>query len=86
MTVHHGDSETEILRQTHECVIDSAVAVRMKLSHHFAHYTGRLHVPFVRREAHLGHLIDDAPLDWFEPIPRIRERSGIDDRVGVFQE
>ena len=86
MSIHHGDSQAEVLSQAHECVINRTIAVRVKLSHDLAHYAGGLDVSLFWGEPHLGHLVDDATLDGFEAVSRVGEGPGVDDRIGVFQE
>jgi hypothetical protein len=86
VAVDERNAQRERLRQAHEGVVDGAITVRVQLSHHLADDAGRLHVPAVGPQPHLGHLIEDAALHGFESVARIGQRARVDDRVGVFEE
>jgi hypothetical protein len=66
-------------------VVDGRVAVRVQPAHHLADHPGALHVRTVRAQAHLVHLVQDPALHRLEAIPRVGERPGVDDAVGVLE-
>src|SRR5699024_2288934 len=83
--VDQGDPHREVLAEPDQRVVDRGVAVRVKLAHDLADDTRRLHVAAIGSQTHFGHLIYDAPLHRFQPVARVREGTGVDDRVGVFE-
>src|SRR5690606_34855867 len=86
VAVDQRHPQREVLGEPDERVVDGAVAVRVELAHDLAHDPGRLHVPPVRTQPHLVHLVEDPPLHGLEAVAGVRQRAGVDDRVGVFQE
>ena len=54
-------------------------------THDFADHASTLDVSAVRSQAHLGHLEQDATLHGFQAVACIRQGSGVDDRIRVFQ-
>ena len=86
VTVHQWQPHRERLRQTYHRLVNRGIAMRMELAHHFANHTRRLHIRPVRIEVHLTHLIDDASLHRLETVPGIRQRSGVNHRIRVFEE
>ncbi len=62
LALHQQRAGGEVLRQTHHGVVDRAVAVRVVLAQHVAHDARRLSKRLVRRDAHLVHRVQDAPV------------------------
>ncbi len=84
--VDERHAQRERLCEPHEGVVDRRVAVRVQLSHHFAHDTGALDVPAVGAQAHVGHRVQDAALDGLQTVTRVGQRARVDDRVRVLEE
>ena len=84
--VHERHPQREGLGETHERVVDRRVAVGVELSHHLADDAGALDVAAVGAQPHVGHLVQDAPLDGLQPVARVGKRAGVDDRVRVLEE
>ena len=74
------------LRKTNHRLINRGIAMRVKLTHHLADHTGRLHVRTIRIEVHLTHLVDDAALHRLQTVSGVGQRAGIDHRIRVFEE
>jgi hypothetical protein len=85
VAVDERHPEGERLRHAHERVVDGRVTVRMQLAHDLADDAGRLHVAAIGSQAHLVHLVEDAPLHRLQPVARVGQRPGVDDGVGVFE-
>ena len=79
--IAHG----EILRETHESVIDGRVAVRMVTPEHAAHGIRALAVGLAGREVVLVHGIEDSSVHRLEPVAHVGQRALHDDRHGVGQ-
>jgi hypothetical protein len=58
----------------------------MKLTHDVTDDSRRLDVTSIWPQAHLGHLIQDAPLNRFEAVASVGERTRVDHRIGVLKE
>ena len=86
VAVHERHAQRERLREAHEGVVDRRVAVRVQLSHDLADDARALDVPAVGTKAHVGHLVQDASLHRLQPVAGVRERAGVDHRVGVLEE
>jgi len=86
VAIDQGQSQGERLRHAHEGVVDRGVPVWVQLAHHLAHHPGGLHVATVRPQAHLGHLVEDPALHRLQAVPRVGQRTGVDDGVGVLEE
>ena len=86
VTVDQRHAQRERLREAHEGVVDRGVAVGVQLSHHLADDAGALDVPAVGPKAHVGHLVQDAPLHRLQPVAGVGKRAGVDHRVGVLEE
>ena len=74
------------LPQPHERVVDRGVAVGVQLAHHVADDARALHVPAVGTQVHVVHRVEDAALHGLQPVPRVRDRPGVDHRVRVLEE
>ena len=84
--VDRGQPHRPRLRQPHEGVVDGAVAVGVQPAHHLADDAGALDVAAVGSQAHVGHRVEDPPLDGLQPVAGVGERARVDDRVGVLEE
>src|SRR6202012_3179930 len=73
------------LGQPHQGVVDRAVAVRVQAGHDVADPAGALDVGRGGAQAHLVHLVQDAPLDGLQAVTGVREGARVDDAVGVLQ-
>ena len=78
VAVHKGLSLLEILRHDHQSLIDGTVPVGMVFTHGVSHDTGAFTVRLVIADAQLVHIIEGAALDWFKPVPYIRQGAGND--------
>jgi hypothetical protein len=83
--VDQGQPHRPRLGHPGQRVVDGRVAVRVQPAHHLADHPGALHVRTVRAQAHLVHLVQDPALHRLEAIPRVGERPGVDDAVGVLE-
>ncbi len=86
VSVDEVEPHREGLGHPHERVVDRAVAVRVVLAHDVTDDAAGLHVAAVGPQPHLVHPEQDPPLHWLEPVTRVGQRPGVDDRVGVFEE
>ena len=86
MTIDQRKSHCPRLCHAHQSVIDGAVTVRMQHAHHLTDHAGALHVPLLRFDTHIIHREQDASLDRFQAIAGVRQSTGIDDGIGVFEE
>ena len=77
-------ADGKILREAHQRVVDRLVAVRMEIAHHLADHLGGLLVAAGRKEAHLAHGVEDAPVHGLQPVAHVRQRPVHDggERVG----
>ena len=73
----------EILRQTHQRVVDRLVAVRVKVTHHLTDDLGGFLVRGIGSQPHLAHGIDDAAVNGLQPVPYIRQCPVHDGRQRV---
>ena len=76
----------EVLTHTNKGVIDRSVAVRVVLTDDVTDDGCALHVVAVGTHALVEHAPEDPPLYRLQPITRIGQRPGHDDRHGVVQE
>lgn len=58
----------------------------MQSAHDLADHPGTLDVALFWPEPHLGHLVEDPPLDRLQPVPRIGQCARVDNAVGILQE
>lgn len=84
--VNERQAQRPVLGHAHHGVVDGGVAVRVQLAHDLAHHAGTLDVSLVRAQPHLAHHVQDAPLHGLEPVAGVRERPGVNHRIGVLQE
>ena len=86
VAVDQGHTHGEGLAHPHQGVVDGGVAVGVEAPHHLSDDAGALDVSAVGPEAHLVHLVEDAPLYRFHTVARIRQGALVDHRVRVLQE
>ena len=86
MPIYQRHPQVKVLCQAHNRVIDSAVPVRVELTHNFPHHARAFHMPLIRPEPHFAHHINDAPLHRLQTVPSIGQGACINHRIGVFQE
>ena len=60
------------LNQTHQSVVDSAIAVGVELTHHVANHAGALIEGSVRAVAAVVHRVDDAAVHGLEAVTYVR--------------
>ena len=60
--------------------------MRVEPTHDFANHAGAFDVSAVGSQAHLGHLEQNPTLHGFEAVARIRQGSGVNDRIRVLEE
>ena len=77
--IAHG----EVLRQTHECIIDRRVAVRMIAAQHVADAGRGLFERLVGRQIILIHGIENAAVHGLEAVAHVRQRTADNDRHGI---
>ena len=85
LAVDQRHAHGEILRQTHQRVIDRLIAVRMVFTDDVADGARRLVVRLVPLEAVLVHRVENAPMHGLEPVARIRQRPRHDHAHGVIE-
>ena len=86
VAVDHRQPHRPRLGQPHQGVVDRAVAVRVQPAHDLADDAGALDVAAVGPQPHVVHRVEDPALHRLEPVAGVRQRAGVDDRVGVLQE
>ena len=86
LALHQQRAGGEVLRQAHHGVVDRAVAVGMVFTQHVAHDARGLPERLVRRDAHLVHRIQDAPVHGLQAVAHVGQRPRHDDRHGVGDE
>ena len=84
--VDERHAQREVLRHAHEGVVDRRVAVRVQLAHDLADDTCGLDVAAIGPQAHLGHLVEDAPLHGLQAVASVGQGPRVDDRVCVLEE
>ncbi|CAB4933273.1 unannotated protein [freshwater metagenome] len=84
--VDHGQTQGEGLGHAYQGVVDRGVAVGVESAHDLADDASTLHMAAIRAQAHLCHLKQDPALHGLEAVAGIRQRSRVDDRVGIFEE
>ena len=77
--IAHG----EVLRQTHERIIDRRVAVRMIAAQHVADAGRGLFERLVSRQIILIHGIENAAVHGLEAVAHVRQRAADNDRHGI---
>ena len=85
LPVDQRQAHGEILRHAHQRVVDRLVAVRVILADHVADHARGFAVRLVPLVAVLVHRVEDAPVHWLQPVPRIRQRAGHDHAHGVIE-
>ena len=85
LAVDQRHAHGEILRQTHQRVIDRLIAVRMVFTDDVADGARRLVVRLVPLEAVLVHRVENAPMHGLQPVARIRQRPRHDHAHGVIE-
>ena len=83
LPLHQHVADGEILGQAHHGVVDAGVAVGVVFAQHVAHDAGGLAEGLVRRDPHLVHRIEDAPVHGLQAVPHVRQGARDDDRHGV---
>ena len=72
LPVHQWVTQRKILRHANQRVVDGAVAVRVKLTHHLTHHPRALHIGPIPDVVGLVHGIKHAPVHGLQPVPHIR--------------
>jgi hypothetical protein len=85
LTLHERIARREVLRQTHERVVDRHVAVRVVLPHHLADDGRALSERPVVAQTHLVHAVEDPPLNGLEPVADVGQRARDDDAHRVVE-
>ncbi len=85
VAVNERISHGEVLRQTHHCVIDGGVAVRMVTAEHRTDRVRALTVRLVRIKTVFVHGIKYASVDGLQAVAHIGQSARGDDRHGVIQ-
>ena len=83
LAVDQGISHVELLRHSHERVVDRRVAVRVEIAHHLADDLGALAVAARRGQPHRLHPVEDAAVRRLEAVARVGQRSSDDYAHGV---
>ena len=83
VSVNQRIAHGEILRQTHHCVIDRRVAVRMIPAQHVAHAGRGFLKRLVRRQVVLIHGVENTPVHGLETVAHIGQRAADNDRHRV---
>ncbi len=83
--IHKGIAAGKILRQTHQGVINSGVAMRMKARQNITHHNRALFMRFVRGNPGVIHGIEYSPLHRLKPVAHIRKSAPYDDAHGIVQ-
>ena len=83
LAVDQGLAHVEVLRQADQRVVDGGVAVRMVRAHHVADDLGALAIGAIRRQAHLAHAEQDAPVRGLEAVSYVGQRAPDDHAHGV---
>ena len=86
MAVNQRKSQGEGLGHADQRIVNRPITMWMEFSHHVADDAGALDMRPVWSQTHLGHLEQDASLDWLEAIACIWKGARVDDRVRVLQE
>ncbi len=85
LAVDERNAHREILRETHEGVIDRGVAVRVILAHHLADDARRLDVLLVPVEPEFVHREEDAAVHGLQAVAHVWEGAGDDDAHRVVE-
>ena len=85
LAVDQRHAHGEILRQTHQRVIDRLIAVGMVFTDDVADGARRLVVRLVPLEAVLVHRVENAAMHGLEPVARVRQRPRHDHAHGVIE-
>ena len=83
VAVHQGVPHGEGLRQTHQGIVNRAVAMGMIPTQHVAHAGGGLLEGAVRGQIVLIHSIQDTAMHRFQTVPHIGQGTANDDGHGV---
>ena len=78
-------AQRPVLRHADQGVVDRGIAVRMVLTHHLTHDTGRLAVRSVEGQAHAVHRVEDAPVHRLQSVAHIGKRTADDHAHGVIE-
>jgi hypothetical protein len=85
LAIHQEIAHREILRHAGHRLVDGSVAVGMIFSQHFADNARRFFVGRLMSQPHLVHGIENAPLNRFQAIARIRQSPSDDHAHCVIQ-
>ena len=83
LAVHQRIAQAPVLGHAHHGVIHRGVAVRVVLTKHFAHNTGRLFIGFIIAHAQLAHAIKHATVHGFQAVAHVGQGPGNDNRHRV---
>ena len=73
----------EILRETHQRLVDRLVAVRMERAHHVADDLRAFLERRARIEFQGVHAVENPPMHRLQPVARVRQRAAHDGREGI---
>ena len=85
LTVYQRVAKVPVLNQANQGVVDSAVAVRVKLTHDIADNARALAELLVWSVAAVIHRIDNASVNWLETVANIWQRATNDDAHRVVE-
>ena len=75
----------EVLRHTHQGIVDCRVAMRVVFLDYLAHNARALYVALVRGDALLIHSVEDAPVHRFQSVADLGQRASDDHAHGVIE-
>ena len=82
---HQRRTHGEILRHTHQRIVNRGVAVRMVITKHFTHHFGTLHRGVGFGQPHLTHGVKDTAVTGFHAVADIRDGTADIDTQRVLQ-
>ena len=85
LAVDQRVAQREVLRHPHQRLVGGLIAMRMELAQHVTDHAGALDRLGTRRQPHLVHREQDAPLHRLLAVADIGQRAALDDRDRVVE-
>ena len=83
LPVHERITHREILRQTHQRIVDRRIAMRMELTHHITDDTGAFCIGLIGIETQQTHGVHDATMHRLQAVAHVRQRTMHDRRQRI---
>ena len=85
LTFNQRCAHGEVLGETHKCIVNRSVSVRVIFTHDFTDDSRRFHGGVTFGESKLFHSVEDSAVDGLKTVADVRNRTSHVDAQGILQ-